>query len=165
MGGQEHIELHIRRKDTDLEQDKPQQPVSLWSRRTFHSAHAIHIWVKLPLRAPPCRFFYSNEKSESGVYLRRSSHRDREISTRCPVQLHNPRTTGGNQISPPTSPCRANPSSSSRASRPGTLACHCSWPPRSVPSLVRPSWCRSSPCLWIWPRSWQSDGRLQHQST
>lgn len=57
MGGQEHIELHIRRQDTDLEQDKPQQPVSLWSHRTFHSAHAIHIWVKLPLRAPPCRFF------------------------------------------------------------------------------------------------------------
>lgn len=73
---------------------------------------------------------YSNEKSENSVYLRRSSHRDREISTRCPVQLHNPHTTGENQIFPPTFPCRANPSSSSRASRPGTLACHCSWPPR-----------------------------------
>lgn len=132
--------------------------------RMCHSAHAIHIWAKTP-RLHLDGVLYLNEKSENRVYLRRSSHRDREISTRCPVQLHNPHTTGENQIFPPTSPCRANPSSSSRASRPGTLACHCSWPPHSVQSLVRPSWCRWSPCLWILPRSWQSDGRLQHQST
>lgn len=76
---------------------------------------------------------YSNELRENDVYLRRFFHTDREISTRFPVQLHNPRTTGENRIFPPTSLYRANPSSASRASRPGTLACHYSWPPRSVP--------------------------------